>query len=357
MLARASLLALLAATCLSSAFAGESAVEPAAVPSTTEPVVVFRRSCGECGDDSYCEFGFPDAPEGHVACVVHDVEDMVHLYRRYDPVGTPTVTVVGFAPAATANLGSTTDSVITSTFTLSNPGPIPYTVTNIAVAPAGQLARRGPIVATPGGTLLVEALGTRTVVSAGSTQTFQVTAQHTGTIAGTVSPAAVITVQATAATLPAQNPFTLTIKGTVVRYGATLSVFGFQNLGTATVSTTSTTEATKTLTVTNPGNGPLTITSIGLAGQTYAALRRRVFAANGAAFAVASPTPTVLLPGGSATMLVTVRYTAATTTLPPSATATLTIYATRTQATDLAINPTVFVLTLSGVVATPTPVP
>ncbi|KAI9023195.1 hypothetical protein DFJ74DRAFT_767837 [Hyaloraphidium curvatum] len=346
MLARAALITLLAATCFASVFADESLAGPA---------VVFRRSCGECGDDSFCEFGFPDAPEGHVACVAHDGENLEHLYRRYDPVGTPTVTVVGFAPAATANLGSTTDSVITSTFTLSNPGPIPYTVTNIAVNQAGQLARRAPP-AGPGGTILVGGLVTPAVVSAGSTQTFQVTAQHTGTIAGTVSPAAVITVQATAATLPAQNPFTLTIKGTVVRYGATLSVVGIQNGGSTSVSTSPATEATRTLTLSNIGNGPLTVTSVGLSGQTIGALRRRG-AVFGAGWAVATPTPTVIPPGSTATMLATIRYTAATTTFPGIGTATLTIYATRTQATDLAVNPTAYSITLGGSVATPTAAP
>ncbi|KAI9029531.1 hypothetical protein DFJ74DRAFT_765327 [Hyaloraphidium curvatum] len=53
---------------------------------------IFSRSCSECDDGMFCEFSFPDAPQGSVACVDYgDSEDFRSLYRRYagpdkDPV-------------------------------------------------------------------------------------------------------------------------------------------------------------------------------------------------------------------------------------------------------------------------------
>ncbi|KAI9030638.1 hypothetical protein DFJ74DRAFT_657204 [Hyaloraphidium curvatum] len=51
---------------------------------------VFRRSCSECEQAYFCEFAFPGAPAGHVACVRYGSSK--HLYRRYGPVYTTCAT-------------------------------------------------------------------------------------------------------------------------------------------------------------------------------------------------------------------------------------------------------------------------
>ncbi|KAI9008700.1 hypothetical protein DFJ74DRAFT_759242 [Hyaloraphidium curvatum] len=44
---------------------------------------VFVRSCGDCLEDSYCEFNHPDAtPELPLACVTHGTDHA--LYKRYE---------------------------------------------------------------------------------------------------------------------------------------------------------------------------------------------------------------------------------------------------------------------------------
>ncbi|KAI9027782.1 hypothetical protein DFJ74DRAFT_751238 [Hyaloraphidium curvatum] len=47
--------------------------------------VVFRRSCGQCADNEFCDYGYPGAPEDHVACVEYASESA--LFRRYTPIG------------------------------------------------------------------------------------------------------------------------------------------------------------------------------------------------------------------------------------------------------------------------------
>ncbi|KAI9021773.1 hypothetical protein DFJ74DRAFT_643448 [Hyaloraphidium curvatum] len=61
------------------------AAPAAAAPS---PQALFRRSCAECDADFFCEFAFPGAREGHVACVAYAPGGR-HLYRRYESVFTP----------------------------------------------------------------------------------------------------------------------------------------------------------------------------------------------------------------------------------------------------------------------------
>ncbi|KAI9016195.1 hypothetical protein DFJ74DRAFT_679745 [Hyaloraphidium curvatum] len=51
-------------------------------PTPKEPTVVFKRSCAECDVELYCEIGYEDAPEDHVACI--SMEGGHELYRRYD---------------------------------------------------------------------------------------------------------------------------------------------------------------------------------------------------------------------------------------------------------------------------------
>ncbi|KAI9021775.1 hypothetical protein DFJ74DRAFT_670524 [Hyaloraphidium curvatum] len=63
-----------------------SLVAPArsvAVPGGGAALVIYRRGCGECPEEAYCEFGYPGAPEGHVACVANEIEASHQLYRRY----------------------------------------------------------------------------------------------------------------------------------------------------------------------------------------------------------------------------------------------------------------------------------
>ncbi|KAI9027059.1 hypothetical protein DFJ74DRAFT_753196 [Hyaloraphidium curvatum] len=45
--------------------------------------VSFALECAECPPDAYCEFGYPGAPEGSVACVENAPEAYHSLYRRY----------------------------------------------------------------------------------------------------------------------------------------------------------------------------------------------------------------------------------------------------------------------------------
>ncbi|KAI9034033.1 hypothetical protein DFJ74DRAFT_2166 [Hyaloraphidium curvatum] len=56
------------------------------VPARDPFVAVFARSCGECPSSAYCEFGYPGAPEGGVACVQQESDNGHVLYRRYEPV-------------------------------------------------------------------------------------------------------------------------------------------------------------------------------------------------------------------------------------------------------------------------------
>ncbi|KAI9020555.1 hypothetical protein DFJ74DRAFT_724753 [Hyaloraphidium curvatum] len=50
--------------------------------------VLFRRSCLDCPESHFCEYGFPGAPEGAVACVVGG-RDKQLLYRRYEAADPP----------------------------------------------------------------------------------------------------------------------------------------------------------------------------------------------------------------------------------------------------------------------------
>ncbi|KAI9010078.1 hypothetical protein DFJ74DRAFT_772447 [Hyaloraphidium curvatum] len=50
-------------------------------PVGTASHVIFKRACGECGESSFCEFGYPGAPDGKVACVSYSGSR--NLYRRY----------------------------------------------------------------------------------------------------------------------------------------------------------------------------------------------------------------------------------------------------------------------------------
>ncbi|KAI9011566.1 hypothetical protein DFJ74DRAFT_304338 [Hyaloraphidium curvatum] len=47
--------------------------------------ILFARSCSECGQDTFCEFGHPGASEDQVACIGQKDTDYHSLYRRYAP--------------------------------------------------------------------------------------------------------------------------------------------------------------------------------------------------------------------------------------------------------------------------------
>ncbi|KAI9002447.1 hypothetical protein DFJ74DRAFT_713974 [Hyaloraphidium curvatum] len=54
----------------------------AAPPATR---AIFKRSCGECGADEYCEATYPGTPEGSIACVAYVGSGANRaLLRRYD---------------------------------------------------------------------------------------------------------------------------------------------------------------------------------------------------------------------------------------------------------------------------------
>ncbi|KAI9004544.1 hypothetical protein DFJ74DRAFT_774472 [Hyaloraphidium curvatum] len=70
----------LAAAALAGAADAAPQVVSAAAPGN---VGVFRRSCADCDQASYCEYAYPGAPAGSVACVAYPQGDRRGLYRRY----------------------------------------------------------------------------------------------------------------------------------------------------------------------------------------------------------------------------------------------------------------------------------
>ncbi|KAI9027012.1 hypothetical protein DFJ74DRAFT_532015 [Hyaloraphidium curvatum] len=58
---------------------GTAATVASAAP---QPHVVYARSCSDCSETAFCEFGFPGTPEDHVACVQH--AGARSLCKRYD---------------------------------------------------------------------------------------------------------------------------------------------------------------------------------------------------------------------------------------------------------------------------------
>ncbi|KAI9010783.1 hypothetical protein DFJ74DRAFT_772366 [Hyaloraphidium curvatum] len=78
------LTALLSAAVLAACLGPSPAAAAPTTPADAGAVrVLFARSCGDCGDSSYCEFAYPGAPEGHIACVDADPDDRHVLFRRY----------------------------------------------------------------------------------------------------------------------------------------------------------------------------------------------------------------------------------------------------------------------------------
>ncbi|KAI9023455.1 hypothetical protein DFJ74DRAFT_643253 [Hyaloraphidium curvatum] len=85
--ARSFLLLALAALLLVSTPTSAMLEERAGVPTKDSSHVLFARSCAECAENSFCEFGYPDAPASHVACVTYTVSSPHSLYRRYEYTG------------------------------------------------------------------------------------------------------------------------------------------------------------------------------------------------------------------------------------------------------------------------------
>ncbi|KAI9002832.1 hypothetical protein DFJ74DRAFT_647274 [Hyaloraphidium curvatum] len=82
MRAGAALIAALLAVAAATGAAG------AALPERTAAAgqkVIFRRTCGDCAPEAFCEFQYPGAPDDHVACVHVDPGSLHSLYRRYAP--------------------------------------------------------------------------------------------------------------------------------------------------------------------------------------------------------------------------------------------------------------------------------
>ncbi|KAI9029139.1 hypothetical protein DFJ74DRAFT_477449 [Hyaloraphidium curvatum] len=96
--------------------------------------VVFRRSCVECGVQDFCEFAFPGAPDGQVACVDQSKRSSIqNLYRRYAPSGAAMVVIAGNAPVTdggTADLGA---AGLFRTITVSNSGDATLTLATVSV--------------------------------------------------------------------------------------------------------------------------------------------------------------------------------------------------------------------------------
>ncbi|KAI9006518.1 hypothetical protein DFJ74DRAFT_393783 [Hyaloraphidium curvatum] len=65
---------------LLSAVAAAVLTSASAAPSAAH--AVFLRSCSDCGPEEFCEFAYPGAPAGSVACLKY--RSTVHLYRHYD---------------------------------------------------------------------------------------------------------------------------------------------------------------------------------------------------------------------------------------------------------------------------------
>ncbi|KAI9032392.1 hypothetical protein DFJ74DRAFT_654293 [Hyaloraphidium curvatum] len=55
---------------------------PVAARPTSTGHVLFARSCADCGEDTFCEFAYPGAPENQVACISNAMTRK-SLYRRY----------------------------------------------------------------------------------------------------------------------------------------------------------------------------------------------------------------------------------------------------------------------------------
>ncbi|KAI9023451.1 hypothetical protein DFJ74DRAFT_706311 [Hyaloraphidium curvatum] len=54
----------------------------AASPAPVALHAVFKRTCADCDVTTFCEFGYPGAPEDHVACVGATAA-RASLYKRY----------------------------------------------------------------------------------------------------------------------------------------------------------------------------------------------------------------------------------------------------------------------------------
>ncbi|KAI9024265.1 hypothetical protein DFJ74DRAFT_720310 [Hyaloraphidium curvatum] len=66
---------------------------------------LFARSCAECSFEAFCEFAYPGAPQGSVACVSEAADNLHAIYRRYATVVTFSYT--GAAQSWTVPEGAT----------------------------------------------------------------------------------------------------------------------------------------------------------------------------------------------------------------------------------------------------------
>ncbi|KAI9033520.1 hypothetical protein DFJ74DRAFT_652719 [Hyaloraphidium curvatum] len=63
-------------------FAAAASASPA--PMLDNGDVIYRRSCSECAEASFCEYGYPKGPKDSVACVSYNAAAGPRaLYRRY----------------------------------------------------------------------------------------------------------------------------------------------------------------------------------------------------------------------------------------------------------------------------------
>ncbi|KAI9013684.1 hypothetical protein DFJ74DRAFT_295807 [Hyaloraphidium curvatum] len=108
----------------------------------TKATVLFRRNCGDCPSDLYCEYGFPDAPEDHVACVDYlDPEQERNirlLYRCYGFEPTAPVFKHPDALSNTAFVFTNNTLRAASGFTTGPAGsPLRFTSADLAFSSAG----------------------------------------------------------------------------------------------------------------------------------------------------------------------------------------------------------------------------
>ncbi|KAI9025438.1 hypothetical protein DFJ74DRAFT_664324 [Hyaloraphidium curvatum] len=123
---------------------------------------------------------------------------------------------------------------------------------------------------------------------------------------------------------------------------ATLTMLDVKNGGGISISTTDK-AATTTLTISNAGNAPMTITQV--AGSGQAQLLRR--AAPPAFWRLATPTPSGAVPAGLTTTLIAYCTYSATATGSAEPTATFTVLVTN-AAGDLPVDPTAYTFTATG---------
>ncbi|KAI9031109.1 hypothetical protein DFJ74DRAFT_654653 [Hyaloraphidium curvatum] len=154
----------------------------AAAPGGKAPVV-FKRSCGECDSAAFCEFAYPNAPEGHVACVGH--ADSQHLYRRYEASKQATLTMVALNNGGQFSTSAQAKSLAT-TLTIFNPGDGDMTVTAISIGPQSGTASWDIAAPTPTG-----------VITAGGDALLTAYATYVTDSQGTLTPVATFTVLAT----------------------------------------------------------------------------------------------------------------------------------------------------------------